>query len=345
MAGHFPVKHSILDEDALARWFLSCYRSREPIRCRFFRQSMSDVYLVDTVDASYVLKVYLHGRHSRTELEAEVSFLNDLLGCEVAVAAPVANNDGEYLNEIDAPEGARYAVLFEAITGDQPQETNLAHSRAFGQLAGRLHRCADQCAERRSSEGRPYSRRHLDEKYLIEEPLTIIESYFQHRPGDLEYLRGLAGELIAELRSLLPKAGPEYGMCHGDLHTGNARFDRQGRLTLFDLDSCGYGWRAIDIGVYHVSYDWMSLSARTVREKDRFWAAFLEGYSTQRPLSDNELVVAQLCLPIRHLELMGLTMRYWSPQIGIHWINDEYLDSHLNWFKAWRKAYPCAADL
>jgi len=171
--------------------------------------------------------------------------------------------------------------------------------------------------------------------HLIEEPLRCIEHYFQHRPGDLEYLSGLAAELIAELHSLLPKSGPEYGMCHGDLHTGNARFDRQGRLTLFDLDSCGYGWRAIDIGIYHVSYDWMSLTQEVRRQKDRFWAAFVEGYSTQRSLNDNELIVAQLCLPIRHLELMGVTIRYWSLQEGIHWINDEYMDGHVKWFKEW----------
>jgi len=339
MAVPFPVKHSILDEDALARWVLSCYPSREPIRCRFFRRSMSDVYLVDTGDASYVLKVYMHGRHSRPELEAEVSLLNDLLGCDVPVAAPVKNIDAGYLNEIDAPEGTRYAVLFEAVTGDEPRETNLEHSRAFGQLAGRLH----QCADRLGSEGKEYSRGHLDEKHLIEEPLGYLEPYLQHRPGDREYLRGLASELIAELHSRLPRTSPEYGMCHGDLHTGNARFDRHGRLTLFDLDSCGYGWRAIDIGVYHVSYDWMDLGAETTHEKDRFWAAFVEGYSTQRSLSRNELIVAQLCLPIRHLELMGLTMRYWSPQIGIHWINDDYLDSHLSWFKEWHKAFARAA--
>ena len=72
-------------------------------------------------------------------------------------------------------------------------------------------------------------------------------------------------------------------MCHGDLHTGNARFDKDGRLTLFDFDSCGYGWRAIDIGVYHVSYDWIDLSDRTRLEKDRFWEAFVDGYDAGAP--------------------------------------------------------------
>jgi len=257
----------------------------------------------------------MHGRHSRRELEAEVGFLNDLLDQDIPVAAPIANNAAAYLNEIDAPEGTRYAVLFDAIAGDEPQETNLNHSRSFGQLAGRLHNCADRLA-------RKYDRWHLDDRYLIEEPLNHIRPYLQHRESDFEYLSALGGELMAKLHGLISRQSPEYGLCHGDLHTGNARFDENGRLTLFDFDSCGYGWRAIDIGVYHVSYDWLDLSEKTRREKARFWEAFVEGYNTERPLSSNELAVAQLCLPIRHLELMGLTMRYWSPQIGSSWIND-----------------------
>jgi len=293
---------------------------------------MSDVYLVGTRDAAYILKVYMHSRHSRHDIETEVRFLNDLLDHDIPVAAPIANNDAAYLNEINAPEGTRYAVLFDAIVGDEPQEVNLGHSRSFGQLAGRLHNCADKLA-------REYDRWHLDEKYLVEEPLNQIGSYLQNRKRDFEYLSALGSELIAELHRLVSKESPEYGLCHGDLHTGNARFDKNGRLTLFDFDSFGYGWRAIDIGVYHVSYDWLDLSEETRREKDRFWEAFVEGYNTERSLSRNELMVAQLCLPIRHLELMGLTMRYWSPQIGISWINDDYFDRHLSWFRKWADVY------
>ncbi|MBN1934376.1 MAG: phosphotransferase, partial [Anaerolineae bacterium] len=229
----------------------------------------------------------------------------------------------------------RYALLFDALTGDAPQETNLEHSRRFGQLAGRLH----QCADRLSRQGKLYKRRHLDEQYLVKEPLHCIASFFPHRTSDLNYLKGLGSDLIAELHSRASKANPEYGLCHGDMHTGNARFDRRGRLALFDFDSCGYGWRAIDIGVYHVSYDWLDLSQETRRKKDQFWEAFVRGYHEERHLSQNELLVAQLCLPIRHLELMGITMRYWSPQIGINWINDEYLDRHLSWFKTWKDEY------
>jgi hypothetical protein len=46
-----------------------------------------------------------------------------------------------------------------------------------------------------------------------------------------------------------------------------------------------------------------------------------------------------LCLHLRHLELMGLTIRYWTPQIGDSWLTDDYFDRHLDWFQAWADGY------
>jgi Ser/Thr protein kinase RdoA (MazF antagonist) len=329
---HFPVQHSILSENALAEWARTRYALKEPVHCRFLRGSMSDVYRLDSFDAAYILKVYLHNRHSMSAIESEVDFLNDLRDNDIPVAGAVANNDAVYVNEIEAPEGKRYIVLFEAIEGDEPQELNLEHSRCFGRLAGSIHHYSDNSAKK-------YDRWHLDEKYLIEEPLTHISPFLEHRRQDWEYLRALGNELAVELQRLVTKEKPEYGICHGDLHTGNARFAKDGRLTLFDFDSFGYGWRAIDIGVYHVSYDWLDLSEKTRREKERFWEAFVDGYNMERPLRRNELAAAQLCLPLRHLELMGLTIQYWSIQLGTSWIDDQYFDRHLTWFRKWDDVY------
>jgi Ser/Thr protein kinase RdoA (MazF antagonist) len=333
----FPVQHSILSENALAKWVVSAYSLREPVRCRFLKGSMSDVYRVDAFDAAYILKIYMHNRHSMHAIEAEVDFLIDLNDHDIPVAAPVANKDELFINEFDAPEGIRYAVLFDAVEGDEPKEVNLEHSRSFGRLAGCIHKYSDMSAKK-------YDRWHLNEAYLVDEPLNLIKPYLENRRSDWEYLRALGSELIAELHRLVSKNSPEYGLCHGDLHTGNARFDKDGRLTLFDFDSFGYGWRAIDIGVYHVSYDWMSLSVETRRQKDRFWEAFVDGYNSERFLSKNELSAAQLCLPLRHLELMGLTIKYWSPQIGSSWINHDYFDEHLNWFREWTDVYNAKKD-
>jgi Ser/Thr protein kinase RdoA (MazF antagonist) len=333
-AACFPVRHSILDEDALVERVLSRYALDGPLHCQFYRRSMSDAYAVTAGKESFFFKVYLYGRHSREEVEAEIAFANDLLSDRIPVAAPVADRCSEYIVGLDAPEGVRYGVLFRAAAGDEPQETNLAHSAAFGRLAARIHACADR-------QDKVYQRWHLDETYLIRDPIRGMRPFLQHRPADLDYLARFGEDMIGELCALLPRRPPEYGVCHGDLHAGNARLDRDGRLTLFDLDSFGYGWRALDIGVYRVSYDWLALDRETKARKDSFWGAFLDGYAEIRTLSGNELAAVALALPIRHLELMGLTMRYWAQHQGVHWIDDAYFDQHVAWFKRWASEYRC----
>jgi Ser/Thr protein kinase RdoA (MazF antagonist) len=327
-----PVKHSILDQDALGTWLGLQYALDGAVACRFFRKSMSDVYAVEAADAAFFFKLYMHGRHTRDEIEAEVAFLADLRGQHVSIASPVKDSRGGYLNAFDAPEGTRYGVLFEAVTGPELQETNPQHSRQFGRLAGRIHRCADES-------GQAYRRWQLDEDRLIRDPIAGMRPYFGHRMSDWTDLSRFGEDLIAELRALLPKTSPQYGICHGDLHAGNARFDAHGRLVLFDLDSFGYGWRALDVGVYVVSTDWLDLSREGKATKARVLAAFLEGYHEERTLAPNELAAVQLAMPIRHLELMGLTMRYWTQHEGIHWITDDYFDQHIAWFKAWANQY------
>jgi Ser/Thr protein kinase RdoA (MazF antagonist) len=328
----FPVKHSILDEGALVEQVLSQYPLEKPVRCRLYRRSMSDAYLVETGDETYFFKVGLYGRHTKAEVESEIEFVNDLCECGVAVAPLVQRRDGAYLCELDAPEGTRYGLLYRAVTGEELREVDLEHSRLFGRLAAQLHDCADQL-------DKSYHCWQLDEAYLISDPIRGMEPYLEHRPADLDYLSQLGEGLIAELQGLLSKDLPAYGLCHGDLHAGNARLDQDGRPVLFDLDSFGYGWRALDIGVYRVSYDWLNLSRECKAEKDRFWGAFLEGYHEERTLSDAEVMAVGLSLPVRHLELMGLTMRYWASHQGIHWITDEYFDFHVAWFKRWADEY------
>jgi Ser/Thr protein kinase RdoA (MazF antagonist) len=230
---HFPVAHSTLAEEALAKWAQLRFSLKSPVSCRFLRQSISDVYRVDTPDASYILKIYMHGRHPKQAIEAEIDFLHDLLDQDIPVAAPVGNLDAIFVNEIEAPEGIRYAVLFTAITGNEPQETNLEHSHSFGRLAGRMHHFADQLDKR-------YARGQLDETHLITEPLIQMSPYLRHRPRDYKYLSDLGDTLITELHRLVSREKPEYGVCHGDLHTGNARFD-QGRSLILIASGMGGG--------------------------------------------------------------------------------------------------------
>lgn len=334
-----PVRHSIIDETALIHRVLAAYGLPAPVCCRLYRRGMSDVYHVTCPAGAYFLKVYFRPQGPAGDAGAQLERLRRLADLAlalrergVAVTAPLADRDGRTVVPLAAPEGERYGALYPAVGGPAPAEVDLAQSREFGALAARLHCAGDELPP----DLLPGQR---DRRYYVGEPIEIMAPYLAQRLTDLAYLDDLGARLMVAVERLAGHDAPQWGLCHGDLHTGNARYDAEGRLTLFDLDGAAYGYRALDIGVYHVSYNWMDLSPEVEAAKARFWDAFLEGYGAVRPLTPGELAAAQLCSPLRHLELMALTLRDWTPYLGDGWADRDYWDEQLAWFRAWERAH------
>ncbi|MCJ7738756.1 MAG: phosphotransferase [Anaerolineae bacterium] len=324
----FPVQDSTLSAEALAERVLKRYDLAGAVVCRFFRKGICDTYKVETSDQAYYLKVYKHGRRTRTDVTEEVRLLNHLAANGVSVAKPVMRQDGHYVSQLAAPEGTRYAVLFEAAHGVAGHEGNRSRIEAFGEMVGRMHRAADQMRE-------PYRRSHLDMRHLVDDNLPAIASLMAHRGPDFSLIGRIAEECRHRISQLLPKSKPEYGICHGDLHGGDVCYGENHTPVLFDFDSSGYGWRALDIGVFLASDEWMDITGEAEDRRQRQLAAFVDGYSSIRTLSEHELAAVQLAPPIRHIFLMGFVLRYTATWEGAHWANDDFIDWHMTWFRHW----------
>lgn len=324
-SGVFPAQESVLSSQAIVELLLPAYELTPPLACRFFRKGICDAYSVSAHDGHYFLKVYRAGRRQMLDVLEEVRLLNHLLHHGVSVVRPVARSDGEFVNSLTAPEGTRYAVLFEAVIGDA--EGSDEHRRAFGAMVGKMHSAADSMAL-------PYRRENLDMEFLIESNLAAIEPLMEGRPEDFRLIARVGEEVTGSITGLLPQTKPEYGVCHGDLHGGDAFYSEVGDATLLDFDSSGCGWRAVDIGVY-LCDSWMDTSVDAEAMRQRKLSTFLEGYTTVRRLSDNELAVVQLTPAVRHIYLMGLVLRYTTTYSGWNWANDDFCDWHMKWFRHW----------
>ena len=116
----FPVVYSTLDCGALVSLVLSQFDIDKNISCQFWHRGLSDVYLVTTPKSQYVLRVsHTHWR-SRREIAFELEYLNFLKANNIPIAAPLPTHQGDFLVEINAPEGGRYASLFEYAPGKIP---------------------------------------------------------------------------------------------------------------------------------------------------------------------------------------------------------------------------------
>ncbi len=323
----FPVQDSTLAANALAEMVRLNYALPGTVQCRFFRKGICDTYRVFAGDQTYYLKVYKQGRRDQTAVAEEVHLLNYLAADGISVARPLKCSDGQYVNCLAAPEGTRYAVLFESAPGAAGHDGDEEKISAFGTLVARMHKSLDAFP-------RPYRRTPLDMNHLIGENMVVITPFMAHRPNDLALIAGIA-EQCRDLALLKGKEKPAFGVCHGDLHGGDVCFDADGRPTLFDFDSSGCGWRALDIGVFLASVDWMDISAEAEERRQRQLDAFLSGYGRIRPLASDEITAIQNTPPIRHIFLMGLVLRYTAVQQGDHWANEQFIDWHMNWFRDW----------
>jgi Ser/Thr protein kinase RdoA (MazF antagonist) len=271
---HLPVIYSTIAPRAIASLVAAYYEIDVPKDCQLWHRGLSDVYWLETLSSVYIVRVSHHHWRTKTEIDFELELLEHLAESEIPVAAPLRTRDDRLLVEIKAPEGLRYISLFPYAPGTVALgDLNSHQSRLLGQTVARLHQVA------RNFKPLAY-RQTLDLKYLLEDSLQIIAPFLLQRQQDLQFLVCAIVEIQQQLQSL-PKTSPYWGICWGDPHSGNVHFAGEDRMTLFDFDQCGYGWRAFDLGKFFQVSLQTGLS-RTVRD------AFVEGYEAIEPLTDAE---------------------------------------------------------
>ena len=112
------------------------YRLTNPV-CSLLVHGLNDTYTVTANRKHYFLRVYGCAWRDRGEIVSEVDMLNYLHRRRQPVSHPIRRKDGAYLTRINAPEGARYAVLFSEATGTNPNFQKLAICRQYGEVVGR----------------------------------------------------------------------------------------------------------------------------------------------------------------------------------------------------------------
>ena len=318
-----PVIYSLLAPEAVLAEARAAWGLRDVATCALLRRGMNDMYLLRSGNERYVLRVNRWGWRSRGDVLYEVELLLHLGTEGVPVALPLPRRNGTYTLPISAPEGPRHAVLFTYVPGtwlplDSP------HSERFGEVAALMHRAADTFAG-----AGPRVCLDLDE--LLEIPLQVLSPFLADRPDDWQYLMRLADRLRA---AVMPLTGElEWGVCHGDLHPGNAHAAEGHPVTLFDFEFAGPGWRIDDIATFCFR---AKLDGRDRAEE--LWSAFLRGYSRHRRLGDADLRALPLFVALRQIWLLGQQAEAtrWA---GLVLLDDARFDRSFRFLREWQRDY------
>lgn len=294
MSDHiFPITYSTLAPQALVERVLSRYAVGEISSCVFWMRGLSDIYLVETSDRRYVLRVsHAHWR-SKTEIEFELELLAFLHKNYIPVAHPLSTQDGQLAIEISALEGKRYASLFTYAAGKiAVGDLNKVQAQRLGETLAKLHNATQdfQCHA---------DRPHLTINHLLDDSLRDLSPFLND--AALLYMN----EAIAQIKEQidhLPQTCPIWCVCWGDPHSGNVHFTENDEITLFDFDQCGYGWRSFDIAKF-LQVTLQAGISPSVRK------AFLHGYQLAQPLEDIELKCLQPLMQVAHIWSWAISVK------------------------------------
>lgn len=253
-----------IEPDRIAALVATQYEVGPVTGCRPLHGGLNHTFAIESDHGRYAVRVY--GRNKwwisgESDLLFELDLLDHLYKCGVPVARSIPTCDGRRLTAIDS----RRVGLFAWAPG-QPKHSTPEQAFRVGATLAEIHVAADSFET-------SHRRYRLDLS-------TLLDRYL----GTLGLDRVKAREAwsvrrhIAEIRGRVDDFDPGptgWGIVHGDVQELNYHFDGD-RITFFDFDLCGYGWRAYDVAVYYTR----------IRKEQR--GAFMRGYESVRPLTAAE---------------------------------------------------------
>ncbi|MPZ33647.1 MAG: phosphotransferase [Rhodospirillales bacterium] len=260
--------------------------------------------VVDRRDGvAYALRLHRPWYHTLDELVSERAWVRALAEAGIAVQAPVRAREGQEYAAVTVPGTGekRFAglarwttgrVLAEVLRETTDMQIAEHHFTQLGALAASLH---DQAATWQPPA--TFTRNALDADGFMGS--TLHWGPFWDHQGLSAAERRLMLDTRARLHAALARLDrppSAYSMIHADMHPGNVLVDGGG-LTIIDFDDAAWGWHAYDIAVALVHQQGPSLAA--------FERAYVAGYRSVRPISEQSLMLLPMFRLVRGLAQIG----------------------------------------
>lgn len=321
MTKEFPVINSTLSANKLGELLQHKYDLSENTECNLFRAGMNHVYMVTDVNEKYVFRVYTFDWRTKKEIAEELRLLIHLNENKTPISFPIADNLNEYIQELNAPEGKRFGVLFSFADGVKSARFTAETSFFIGQALAKVHK---------STENFTLSRITYDNKVLLINSIKRTRKFFKKETDETKFLEEMANFLQNEFNNV-ENEQIRFGAVHLDVWFDNMHFNEENKVTLFDFDFCGNGWLCLDI-----SYFLFQLFTTNLNENDYKIKAesFLKGYETITEVSKEEKrILPFVCLAIMTYYISMQCDRYdnWTNIF----LNEDHLKRFVGNLKRW----------
>lgn len=266
---------SIISPEYLSNYVINRYNFHKETTCSVLKIGINHSYVITTPTEKFVLRIYYINWRTKIEIEEELRLLNYLKDNGILVSYPILDSDNKYIQQINASEGPRFAVLFSFAEGEAIRIPTKEICYNLGVSMAKMHGLTiNQTIKRKS----------YNSETLVNWAYQAAKSHFLESTKEIQYFERAASKITSEFKNANSNE-LRQGIVHLDLWYENMRIKNETEITYFDFDNCGNGWLFLDL-----SY-WLMILFRNEPNKEDFKVksdSFYKGYESVTTLSEEE---------------------------------------------------------
>lgn len=317
----FPVTDSTLSARHISIFIKEKYSVKGDVEAQLFRTGINHSYIITCESEKFVFRVYSYNWRTELEIQEEIRLLELLKSEEISISYPLKDAKGQYIQELPAPEGARYAVLFSYAEGGKVRNFSTEMSFNIGVLMARIHRVTENMQVNRIT---------YNAHTLTTLPYQYANKFFQESNAEMQFIKQ-AGKVVEQVFANADTARIRAGVVHLDIWYDNMHINSESEMTIFDFDFCGNGWLLHDIAyfimqIFHAEPDKKEFEAKK--------EAFLSGYGSINEITEEEkslLIYSGLSIWIFYLGIQSQRFDKWSNVF----LSENYLRRFIGMAKEW----------
>lgn len=277
-------------DDLVSALRLDLWQQTAGGRATLINLSENHTFRVDAPGGTTVLRLHRPGYQDAASIRSELAWLAALSrDTDLPVVRPLPASNGELLQEV-LP--GRHGVLFAFEPGMEPAQGTPDLFRTLGRFAATAHRHVETWQ-------RPpdFTRPSWTADTTL--PADGLWGDWRSAPGAAA-VRPMLERAERRLHQVLADYGrspDRFGLIHADMRLANLLVEGA-RTTLLDFDDCGFGWFVYDLAAA-LSFIETSAVVPVLQ------AAWIEGYTTVRPLTQTDLDILPAMILLRRMVLLA----------------------------------------
>lgn len=272
----FPTTASTLSQTELGKFISEKYQLEGNFDCKLFRTGINHTYFMSNISTKYVVRVYCYNWRTKVEIQQELALLNLLKDNNLSVSFPIPDDKGNLIQEVNAPEGLRYVVLFTFAEGEKMRFMNNETCSAIGSIIAKIHNV---------TAGKKIDRVNYNSDILLNKAYNYLNLFFSDDLSEMKYIKQISSKIAKSFEENCWLEN-QRGIVHLDIWYDNLSVNKHDEITLFDFDNCGNGFLILDVGYFCKQLFFIESDKNVYEMKVK---SFLDGYKKERGLSEEEL--------------------------------------------------------